>query len=164
MDGRLIGPYQINGYLNGNRYNNFIANDLPRLLEASNVNAQRQREIWLMQDGARPHRTDAVMRTIRGRFGERVISLGARIEWPPRSPDLNPLDFFLWGHLKSIIYKNPIRDLEHLHEKIREALLSVSPEMLNKCKQNLLRRARCCLRVGGGHFENVLPHHVRHNM
>jgi len=26
------------------------------------------------------------------------------IEWPPRSTDLNPLDFFLWGHLKNFVY------------------------------------------------------------
>ncbi|EZA48673.1 hypothetical protein X777_13179, partial [Ooceraea biroi] len=34
-------------------------------------------------------------------FPDRWIGRGGRISWPARSPDLMPLDFFLWGHLKN---------------------------------------------------------------
>ncbi|KAJ4434463.1 hypothetical protein ANN_23025 [Periplaneta americana] len=43
---------------------------------------------------------------------------GGPIAWPPRSPDLNPLDFYLWGHLKSMIYSSPVPDLESLRNRI----------------------------------------------
>ncbi|GBM79996.1 hypothetical protein AVEN_108648-1 [Araneus ventricosus] len=33
-------------------------------------------------------------------FGEHIIGYGGFHEWPPRSPDLTPMDFFLWGYLK----------------------------------------------------------------
>ncbi|GBN02190.1 hypothetical protein AVEN_59418-1 [Araneus ventricosus] len=33
-------------------------------------------------------------------FQQQVIGYGGCIEGPPRSPDLNPLDFFLWGYIK----------------------------------------------------------------
>ncbi|GBL76778.1 hypothetical protein AVEN_53448-1 [Araneus ventricosus] len=33
-------------------------------------------------------------------FQQQVIGYGGCVEWPPRSPDLNPLDFFLWGYIK----------------------------------------------------------------
>jgi len=36
-----------------------------------------------------------------------------KVEWPPRSPDLSPLDYFLWGHLKRV-YKTKSRKLENL--------------------------------------------------
>ncbi|EFN85682.1 hypothetical protein EAI_02991, partial [Harpegnathos saltator] len=36
------------------------------------------------------------------------------IEWPPRSPDMNPLDFFFWGYLKDCIYKTKPRNLDNL--------------------------------------------------
>jgi hypothetical protein len=31
-------------------------------------------------------------------FGRKFISFKPDKVWPPHSPDLNPLDFFLWGH------------------------------------------------------------------
>jgi hypothetical protein len=31
---------------------------------------------------------------------------GGPIAWPPGSPDLNRLDFYLWGHLKSLVYSS----------------------------------------------------------
>ena len=37
-------------------------------------------------------------------FANKWIGRGGPIAWPARSPDLNPLDFHLWRHLKSIVY------------------------------------------------------------
>ncbi|EZA48500.1 hypothetical protein X777_12995, partial [Ooceraea biroi] len=37
-------------------------------------------------------------------FPDRWIGRGGRISWPARSPDLTPLDFFLWGHLKNEVF------------------------------------------------------------
>ena len=38
------------------------------------------------------------------------IGKGGPVAWPPRSPDLTLLDFFLWGHIKSLVYKTPVPD------------------------------------------------------
>ena len=50
------------------------------------------------QDGASIHVTPPIMRLLHRAFGNRVISRNriAGLLWPARSPDLNPLDFFLW--------------------------------------------------------------------
>ncbi|GFX52349.1 uncharacterized protein TNCV_4323671 [Trichonephila clavipes] len=56
-----------------------------------------------MQDGAPPHITWCVKDIIKHLFTEeRVISRQFRHPWPPRSPDLNPCDFWLWGYLKPL--------------------------------------------------------------
>ena len=34
--------------------------------------------------------------------------MAGSITWPPKSPDLAPLDFFSWGHLKSLIYETSV--------------------------------------------------------
>jgi hypothetical protein len=53
------------------------------------------------------------------------IELVARVCGPPRSPDLNPCDFYLWGKLKSVVYaKNP-HDLEALKQNLREAIYNI---------------------------------------
>ncbi|CAJ0934947.1 unnamed protein product [Ranitomeya imitator] len=52
------------------------------------------------------------------------------VEWPPRSPDPTPLDFYLWGHLKAIVYAVKIRDAQHLKQRILEACASISSAVL----------------------------------
>jgi len=63
------------------------------------------------QDGATCHISNASMREIESFFKDRIISKNI---WPPRSPDLTPADFFLWGLLKGKVYKNTPRIIEQL--------------------------------------------------
>jgi hypothetical protein len=63
-----------------------------------------------MQDGATSHTAKETVRELCGVFGEvngedRIISQGL---WPPRSPDLNPCEFYLWGKLKNVVYANSL--------------------------------------------------------
>jgi hypothetical protein len=38
--------------------------------------------------------------------------------WPARSPDLNPIDFYLWGSLKNIVYGTAVNDVAELQQKL----------------------------------------------
>jgi hypothetical protein len=55
------------------------------------------------------------------------------IEWPSLSPDLTPLDFFLWGYLKSKVYFNRPNNLDELRQRIRAEVEHITPEVLAKC-------------------------------
>jgi hypothetical protein len=46
-------------------------------------------------------------------YPDRWIGRGGPRSWPARSPDLNPLDFFLWGHVKNVVYRHPIDTGSH---------------------------------------------------
>ena len=63
------------------------------------------------------HVTDANMRYLDRQFDGRVISRRAirGVDWPARSPDLNPLDFCMWGYLKSKVKFTVIVGLKSLH-------------------------------------------------
>ena len=54
-----------------------------------------------MQDGAPPHIVHGVTRLLRNR----IISRSFQNVRPPRSPDLNPCDFWLWGYLSDRVYQ-----------------------------------------------------------
>jgi hypothetical protein len=84
------------------------------------------------------------------------IGRGGPIHWPASSPDLTPLDFFLWGHMQNYIYFEPIATLEELNGKIVEAIATITPEMLQNTKRSLIRRANLCIEMHGGHFEQLL--------
>ena len=88
--------YQINGriYLNKN---------LPELGQDLLNNA-----VW-MQDGASPHRARDVMDLLRLTFGSRLLALNSKEgeDWAPSSPDLTPMDVFVFPYLNSLVY-NPL--------------------------------------------------------
>ena len=44
------------------------------------------------------------------------VSRGGTTAWPPRSPDLTPLDFFVWGFIKGVVNRRKVRDLDDLWE------------------------------------------------
>ena len=55
------------------------------------------------------------MTTIQNLFDDKVIRCGF---WPPRSPNLNPCDFYLQGTLKSEVYTNKLHSLVELKQNI----------------------------------------------
>ncbi|KFM70764.1 hypothetical protein X975_05074, partial [Stegodyphus mimosarum] len=64
-----------------------------------------QAHVFLQQDGAPPHWGTIVRSSLKDHFTGRLIGRGGPIPWPPRSPDITPLDFFLWGFVKLLNIK-----------------------------------------------------------
>ena len=79
-------------------------------------------------------------------------------KWPARSPDLNPLDFHLRGHLKSIVYATSIKNAEILRNRIEQGFRQIreTPGMIERVTRSMTRRVQACLRMQGGHFEHLL--------
>ncbi|KAG2456589.1 TM39A protein, partial [Polypterus senegalus] len=75
-------------------------------------------------------------------FCNRVISKGL---WPPRSPDLTPPDFFLWGMLKGKVYRNKPRTEEDLKENIKCEIAAIPPETLADTFRNMECSIEMCL-------------------
>ena len=70
-------------------------------------------------------------------------SLSKRFEqhllWPPRSPDLTPCDFFLWGYVKDNAYKPPLpQNVRELQDRIRAAVQTIDENMLKRVWQERL--------------------------
>jgi hypothetical protein len=55
---------------------------------------------------------------------------GIPIAWPPRSPDLTPLDFFLLEYIKALVYETKVQDVNALHRQVTAACETVTPMML----------------------------------
>ena len=88
---------------------------------------------------------------LRSTFEERFIG---KLQWPPRSPDLNICDFFLWGYLKARVY-NPIpKTKEELKENIRREIKNIDKSILKSVFQNFKKRLDSVIRENDGHIEN----------
>lgn len=140
--------------LNGLAYRDFLNNELPALCEE--IPLQSRSTMWFQQDGAPPHYSVAARTVLNRRFPNRWIGRAGPICWPPRSPDLNPLDYFLWGHIKSVVYRQPINNEEELKEYIKKALDTLTPELIRRSIANLIKRVHLCIQEEGGHFQHLL--------
>ncbi|GFW14142.1 putative transposable element [Trichonephila clavipes] len=135
--GGIIGPYFFktdeghNVTVNGDRYRAMITNIF--IPELNNHDVQK---LWFQQDGATCHTARATIDLLKDTFGDRLISRFGPVNWPPRSCDLTPLDYFLWGYIKSLVYADKPQALDHLEDNIRRVIAEIRPQMLEKVIEN----------------------------
>lgn len=156
---RIIGPYffeDVDGNtvtVNGNRYRQMLQEYF--FPEVEDMNTEN---IWFQQDGATAHTARETMDMLRMNFPQRVISRFGDVPWPPRSPDLSPLDFFLWGYLKGKVYIDKPNTLQELKLKIIQEISRITPDMLSAVMNSVIKRARLCLTNNGNHLKNIIFH------
>ncbi|GFT08897.1 uncharacterized protein TNCV_4104141 [Trichonephila clavipes] len=101
----LLGPYILPPRLDSHKYLVFLQEVLPELL--TDVPAPIRRRMWFQQDGAPSYYARHVREHLDRTFPNRWIGHGGPVAWPPRSPDLSPLDFFLWGAMQASCMTRP---------------------------------------------------------
>jgi hypothetical protein len=111
--------------------------------------------VVLQQDGSLPHWAVIVGEFLDMHFPGRSVGRDGPISWPPRSADIMPHDFFLWGYVKDIVYKTPVDSLDELKFRIVTAIETVPPQML----ENTRGETECLLdtlrAMKGAHVEVV---------
>ncbi len=117
------GPYLMEPRLTAPVYLTVLRETLPQLLVE--VPLSIRRTMWLQHDGAPAHSACTIRAYLDQTFGARCIGQGGPVAWPPRSPDLNPLDFFLWGHMKALVYETPVESKENLVARIHAATVMI---------------------------------------
>lgn len=161
-NGQVIGPHFFERTINGQMYLQFLENDLPTYLE--NIPIAARLRLWYQQDGAPAHFARDVRTFLNRQFPNQWIGRAGPFLWPPRSPDLNPLDFFLWGYIKDIVYSEAPTTRLNMMDRIRRACESITPEILRNVKSNFRRRLLLCLENNGTQFEHLLyPERANNN-
>ncbi|OXU30556.1 hypothetical protein TSAR_016220 [Trichomalopsis sarcophagae] len=135
-------------------YLEFLENDLPRYLE--NVPLGVRLRLWYQQDGAPAHYARDVRTFLNQRFPNRWIGRAGPFLWPPKSPDLNPLDFFLYGYVKDAVYGQAPTTILNMMDRIRRASEVITPETLGNIHRNFRRCLLLCLENNGAHFEHLI--------
>ncbi|GFW21115.1 uncharacterized protein TNCV_2703531 [Trichonephila clavipes] len=153
----LIHQFPVNGWItetvNAQRHLTFLREIVvPCLIQRGQIS-----NVTFMQDGATSHTANPVKAFLIQTFGEdRIVSRRCRYPWPPRSPDLTPSDFWLWGYLKSRVYLSGPSSLSELKDAIRREVSSIHPDMLHSTVAGFVTRLECLFLCGGGHVEHIL--------
>jgi len=127
----------------GNDFNEFV----------DQLDDDKLRNGYFQQDGATCHTWNESMAEIESFFDDRIISKDL---WPPRSPDLSPPDFFLWGALKGKAYANKPRTIQELENNIRREIAAISEDVLQATFANMKRRVQLSLDSCDEHFRHLL--------
>ena len=77
-------------------------------------------------------------------------------DWPSRSPDLSPLDYWAWNRIKTGLHKIEggwPKTEQRMEEAIFEVVESISQLELNRAILSFENKIDSCLEAEGGHFE-----------
>ena len=74
-------------------------------------------------------------------------------EWPPSSPDLNPLDYSLWSVLESEAYSKPSPSIKALKLKLMKTWKKIPMEIVRASNNDFSRRLRAVVKAKVKHFE-----------
>ncbi|RYA74177.1 hypothetical protein DD595_24615 [Enterobacter cloacae complex sp. 4DZ3-17B2] len=154
INNAVVGPFFIEGTLTGQKYHDMLRDDIIPAIQV--IVGEDFDQTWFQQDGAAPHYATDVRNYLSDVFAERWIGRRGVIEWPPRSPDLTPLDYFLWGYLKDRVYRTKPVNIEEVKQRIRDEIAAIEPDMIKKVVSTFYNRLGYCQEVHGNHFEHKL--------
>ncbi|GFW61025.1 transposable element Tc3 transposase [Trichonephila clavipes] len=121
-----------------------------------NLTEQQKVSESFQQDGATCHTARATIDLLKDTFGDRLILRFGPVSWPPRSCDLTPLDYFLWGYVKSLVYEDKPQTLDHLEDNICRVIADIRPQMLEKVIENWTTRLDYIRASRGSHMPEII--------
>ena len=76
--------------------------------------------------------------------------------WPPNSPDLNPVDYSIWGILQERVYRERVSDVDELKRRLRIEWANMNNNIITAAIYQWRRRLLACIESDGGQFEHKL--------
>ncbi|GFU02815.1 uncharacterized protein TNCV_1893421 [Trichonephila clavipes] len=153
----ILGPYFFEDLGAGGPITCSITRQRYASLLRNKIIPDLQARIIFMQDGAHQHITRCVKDVHKHHFiEERVISHQIHHLWPPRSPDLNPCDFWLRGHLKQLVSCDQPRTLPDLKDSISRHVLNISENTLRSTVEHAILRFQIVAENDGLDVEPLL--------
>ena len=112
-----------------------------------------QPTIIFQKDGAPSHWGLHVCEFLNKTFSDRWIGRDGPISWPPHSPEITLLDFFLWGYVKDIVYRTKVRDMTDLRQRISNAIATINEAMLQQTWHKIEYRLNVLRATNGSHID-----------
>jgi len=105
------------------------------------------RSVTFQQDNAPAHRAVDTVEFL----SRNTPDFTSPLLWPPNSPDLNPVDYEVWGVLRQPLYRNKIRDVDHLKQRFIEEWRCFDQNIIDRAVRQWRVRLRARVRAIGGH-------------
>ena len=105
------------------------------------------------QDGAPSHTS----RVTQDHLNHESPNFIRKDEWPPQSPDCNPMDYSIWDSLTNKVYHGRGKKFteEELKERIRRAWDDITIDEIRMCILSWKKRLRAVCQQDGGHIDHL---------
>jgi inhibitor of nuclear factor kappa-B kinase subunit alpha len=77
-------------------------------------------------------------------------------KWPAASPDLNPMDYSIWGILQARVGKKFYRSVKDLKTSLKREWRAIPQESIRKAIEQFPKRLELCIDARGGHIEHLM--------
>ena len=104
------------------------------------------------QDGAKAHTANKSLLAFEN-WGIRIIQ---PCHWPPNSPDLNPLDYFVWNEVAKRMPKKKFSNRQQLESSVKKAIKEIPLEMVQESIKKFLPRVLAVEKNLGGRINRKL--------
>lgn len=104
------------------------------------------------QDSAPAHRAKDTIELLRR---ETPDFIGPGL-WPANSPDLNPVDYRIWGLIQERVYQTAVQDIDDLKQRLVTVWSQLKQSVIDKAIEQWRPRLKACIRAKGEHFEHLL--------
>ena len=118
---KIYGPYYFETSVNQHNYLEML-----KWFYVKHRKDKGYKNYYFQQDGATPHTANIVQQWLTSKFSDKFMD---KLKWPPRSPDLNPCDFYLWGYLKSVVYNPLPKTLDDLKTNLEREIKKINKEI-----------------------------------
>ena len=156
VNDQIIGPFFFDAHVNGDTYLEMLIDYILPEIHRRGLDSS---QICYMHDGAPSHITANVRQCLDDNFGSWIGRGEGRnkiLSWPPRSPDLNMLDFFLWGVLQHRVHMVEYESVDEMAAAIVARAREILPVTLSRVHAHLDKRLRICVRENGQLFEQLI--------
>ena len=103
------------------------------------------------QDNALAHRTQLTVEF----QPKEVLDFNPLELLPPCSPDINSIDYRIWGCMQKHVYKKPISDLAELKQLVK-VWADFKQTIIDRATDQWIKRIQACVKAKGQHFEQLL--------
>ena len=76
--------------------------------------------------------------------------------WPPNSPDLNPVDYKIWGVMQQRMYERRMNNFDELKQRLIAVWDGMQQNVMDSAVDEWRKRLRACVRAEGRQFEHFL--------
>ena len=121
------------------------------------------REDYFQQDGAAPHTSDTILNYLNLKTRGRLCSRRGRNlfdtvlpDWPSRSPDISPLDYWCWSRIKNGMMKSEAgwpKSVAQMERAILFQVESMTQVEINGAIDGFVNRLEMCRQAHGDVFE-----------
>ena len=135
--------------VNGAYYRNVLL--LQQLLPTLYTSGVRKFFIF-QQDSAPAHRASETISLLER---ETPVFISPDL-WPPNSPDLNPVDYKIWGVMQQRVYQTKIQNVNDLKRRLFNVWADMQQSVIDDAIDKWRKRMRACVRARGGQFGHAL--------